>query len=318
MPLLTPKYQPAAWIKNGHLATIYSAKLRRVGNPYQKRQRLELPDGDFVDIDLISSPGSPNYAVLLHGLEGNSLRSYMKGAAVALAREQWNVIALNYRGCSGTPNRKYYTYNAGRTADLEFLIAYLHQNYEIGKLALVGFSLGGNLLLKYLGSQEAGWELVDKAVAVSAPLDLHGTLLALDRRENWLYRTVFLRSLKQKLYQKAKQFPDRISFKTIREIDSLYTFDNLYTAPAHGFKDALDYYTQNSCGQFLPNLETPSLLLNATNDSFLKQTESFPTALAQRSEYLYLETPKHGGHGGFVAPNALYYSELKICEFLDD
>lgn len=318
MPLLTPKYQPAAWIKNGHLATIYSAKLRRVNNPYQQRQRLELPDGDFVDLDLILEPSSTKYAILLHGLEGNTARSYMKGAARALADKGWNVAALNFRGCSGTPNRKYYTYNAGRTADLEFLIAHLHDSYEVDQLALVGFSLGGNLLLKFLGSKQVGWELVDKAVAVSAPLDLHGTLKALDRRENWLYRTVFLKSLKQKLYQKAKQFPDRISFKTIREIDSLYTFDNLYTAPAHGFEDALDYYTQNSCRQFLPNLATPSLLLNATNDSFLKQTESFPTALAQSSEYLYLETPEHGGHVGFVAPNALYYSELKICAFLDD
>ncbi|NQX77479.1 alpha/beta fold hydrolase [Gilvibacter sp.] len=318
MPLVTPSYQPASWISNGHLSTIYSAKIRRVSNPYQQRQRLELPDGDFVDIDLIVKDSSSKFAILLHGLEGNSTRSYMKGAAQALEATGWNIVALNFRGCSGSPNRMYYSYNAGRTEDLEFLIQHVEKQYTPSKMALVGFSLGGNLLLKFLGSKSKGWEAIDKAVAVSAPVDLRGTLLALNRKENWLYRTVFLRSLKQKLHQKAIDFPDQMDHKTVRAIDSLLAFDNQYTAPAHGFKDAIDYYTQNSCGQFLSDLETPSLLLNAANDSFLKKAGSYPVEIAENSDHLFLEVPVAGGHVGFVAPNNLYYSEQKICTFLNE
>ena len=184
MPLLESSYKPTFLFKNGHFATMYAAKLRRLSNPYEDRKRLELPDGDFIDLDYTLNPENKKYVLLLHGLEGNAQRSYMKGAALSLIAAGWNVIAFNFRGCSGTPNRLYESYNAGRTADLEFLIEYLVQTHAPEKLSLVGFSLGGNLALKYLGTQSPGWKHIHKAVAVSAPLDLKGTLLALNNREN--------------------------------------------------------------------------------------------------------------------------------------
>lgn len=317
MPLVESTYTPGVLFKSGHWATMYASKLRRIGSPYAKRERLELPDGDFLDLDITENPESSKYCLLLHGLEGNSERTYMKGAATVLAKAGWNVIAMNFRGCSGSANRKYYTYNAGKTDDLEFVIADLMTNQKPKKVALVGFSLGGNLLLKYLSTQRPGWQYIDKAVAVSAPLDLKGTLLSLNRNENWVYRTYFLLSLKAKLKQKAKLFPELMDVKNIRQVNSLLDFDNLYTAPAHGFKDAFAYYAASSCGQFLPELKVPTLLLNAHNDSFLT-TESFPTVLAKEAEFLFLDTPAHGGHVGFVAGNNVYYSEQKILEFLND
>lgn len=317
MPLVKSSYSPSPWFKNGHWSTMYSAKLRRLAAPYDQRLRLELPDDDFLDMDLINNSESSKYCILLHGLEGNTERSYMKGAARALGRAGWNVVAVNYRGCSGEQNRQYYTYNAGKTDDLEFIIADIVSNKKPTKLALVGFSLGGNLLLKFLGSKRPGSEHVTKAVAVSAPLDLKATLTALTLNENWLYRTVFLRRLKSKLKEKAKQYPDKISNEMMRSIKTLLDFDNLYTAPAHGFIDADDYYTQNSCGQFLEGLKVPTLLVNAHNDSFLTP-ESYPFGFAKESEFLFLDTPDHGGHVGFVSKNGVYYSELKILDFLYD
>lgn len=318
MPIVESPYRPAIPFKNGHLSTIYSAKIRRVSNPYLKRLRLNLADDDFLDLDLsFHQSDDEKICLLLHGLEGNSQRSYMKGSTAALKAAGWHVVAINYRGCSGSPNKHFRSYNAGITADLEFVINYLNKNFKPRRMALVGFSLGGNLLMKYLSTRTAGWDKVDKAVAISAPLDLKGTLLALNSRDNWLYRTAFLLSLKSKLKEKAKRFPKQFDPKQVSEIKSLLDFDNVYTAPAHGYKDAFDYYAKSSCGQYLPELQTPILLLNAHNDSFLCEA-SYPFQLAKNSEYLFFEAPDYGGHVGFVDKNNLYYSEQKIIAFLDD
>lgn len=317
MPLLESSYRPAFWFRNGHWATMYASKLRRLNSPYTSRERLELPDGDFLDLDLIQQANSSKYCLLLHGLEGDANRVYMKGAANTLGSAGWNVVAVNYRGCSGSANRKYYTYNAGKTDDLEFIIDHLISSKKPERIAMVGFSLGGNLLLKYLSTQRPGWDRIEKAVAISAPLDLKETLLSLNRRENWVYRTYFLLSLKAKLKEKLKMFPDKLDPKVIREVGSLLDFDNIYTAPAHGFKDAFEYYAHSSCGQYLPKLKVPTLLLNAYNDSFLTP-ESYPVDLAKGAEFLYLETPEHGGHVGFVTSGGVYYSEQKMLEFLND
>jgi len=318
MPLTSSNYSPFGPFKNGHFSTIYSAKLRITPSLVQERERLTLPDGDFLDIDWsISHEHRQRVVVLLHGLEGNSQRTYMKGMAALLIQNGWDVAAVNFRGCSGTPNKNFDSYNAGRTQDLEAAIASVLGKDLYTEIALIGFSLGGNLLMKYLGERDIVPKEIKKGVAISAPLSLQGSLECLDRRENWLYRTVFLTNLRKKYREKMSKFPEKATMETYQKIKSILDFDNLYTAPAHGFKDAQDYYQKNSSGQFIASIQVPTLLLNARNDSFLS-SDCLPYEFAMSSQKFYLEAPKYGGHVGFHLKNSLYYSEKRALEFINE
>lgn len=317
MPFLSSSYKPPALFRNGHFSTIYSAKFRNTGALPQHRERIILPDGDFIDVDFtFATQASENLAILLHGLEGNAQRTYMRGQAQILSKNGWNVCAVNYRGCSGETNRTYESYNAGKTEDLHAIIEYLLQQDLYKNLALIGFSLGGNLLLKYLGERDSIPKEIVKAVAISSPLDLQGSLDRLSQLHNWIYRTSFLFDLKKKYRAKMKLFPELMSATALKGIRSLKDFDDLYTAPAHGFNDAHDYYTKNSSLQFLPFIKIPVLLLNAMNDSFLSEN-CYPYSLAETSKNIYLETPKHGGHVGFHKTEKTYYSEERALQFLN-
>jgi len=318
MPLVTSPYRSKGLFTNPHFATIYSARIRQKGVLKQDRKRLWLEDGDFVDLDL-SMANQPigKMAVLLHGLEGNAQRVYIKWQAIRLLEEGWDVCAVNYRGCSGEPNLKFESYNAGKTDDLQQVLNQLVEWYPDMDIALLGFSLGGNLLLKYLGERENVPPQVRAAVAISSPLDLRGSLEALSRPDNWVYRASFLHDLRKKYRIKAEQFPERFDKKEDLFISSLLDFDNKYTAPAHGFVDAYDYYRQNSCRQFLPSIKQPVLILNAQNDTFLSPN-CYPADLATKSKNIYLESPKHGGHVGFYQPGKWFYSESRAARFLNE
>ncbi len=317
MPLISSIYKPPALFRNGHFSTIYSAKLRNTGILLQHRERISLPDGDFMDIDFsYASQPTENLAILLHGLEGNAQRTYMKGQAQILNQNAWNVCAVNYRGCSGETNRKHESYNAGKTEDLEAVIEYLLHKDIYKNIALIGFSLGGNLLLKYLGERETTPKEIVKAVAVSSPLDLKGSLHRLSQPNNWIYRTSFLYDLKNKYRTKMKLFPELMTPSDLHHIKTLKDFDELYTAPAHGFIDAYDYYAKNSCLQFLSQIKIPVLILNAKNDSFLSEN-CYPLSLAEKSKNIYLETPNYGGHVGFHKTEKTYYSEERALQFLN-
>ena len=316
MPRVASEFVPSMPFKNRHFATIYSAKLRKAPIILQHRERLQLPDNDFLDLDFsFSKAPTQKIALLLHGLEGNAQRSYIKGQACAFLERGWDVCAMNYRGCSGEPNKKYLSYNAGKTDDLNRVVHYLLEKDRYKEIALVGFSLGGNLLLKYLGEGNALPKSIKKTVAISSPLDLKGSLYELSQWYNWVYRTAFLYDFRMKLRLKMKQYPERMTPAILKQITSLKAFDDLYTAPAHGFKDAEDYYAQNSSLQFLPNISIPVLILNARNDSFLSKN-CYPFSLAEKSKILYLETPKYGGHVGFHKTDRIYYSEARTLQFL--
>jgi predicted alpha/beta-fold hydrolase len=317
MPLISSSYKPLGVFRNTHFATIYSAKLRIAPKLIQRRQRITLKDGDFIDLDFSDAETpSSRIAILLHGLEGNAQRTYIKGQANILVKNGWNACAVNYRGCSGEPNRMFQSYNAGKTDDLEEIVDYLIGLGNYSKIALVGFSLGGNLLLKYLGEGRIIPGEIQVAVAVSAPLSLLGSLEALSKGHNWVYRTSFLVDLRKKFYEKVRRFPSAINASEKIKIRSLLEFDNVYTAPAHGFTDAFDYYEKNSSLQFLPMVKIPTLILNAANDSFLS-SHCYPKTLASQSKNIYLETPKYGGHVGFYLPGENYYSEKRVLEFLN-
>lgn len=283
-----------------------------------QRKRVLLPDSDFLDLDFsFTNEPTIRIAILLHGLEGNAQRTYIKGQAQQLLQNGWDVCAVNYRGCSGETNKSYQSYNAGKTDDLELVIQFILDNYNYSQIALIGFSLGGNLLLKYLGEDRLRPKEVVAGVAVSSPLSLQGSLERLTEGRNWIYRTSFLIDLKNKYRLKMKLFPEQMNSRELRQIKSLLDFDNLYTAPAHGFEDAFDYYKQNSSLQFLSNISIPALILNAKNDSFLSEN-CYPYKFASRSKNIYLETPYHGGHVGFHKTDKAYYSELRAVEFINE
>ncbi len=316
MPIIKSTYKPPFLFQNGHFSTIYSAKVRVAPKIKQTRERIFLPDEDFIDLDWSFATAKTNkLVILLHGLEGNGQRTYIKGAASHINQNNMDAVAVNYRGCSGEPNNLYRSYNAGATEDLDAVVNHILQKDLYDEISLNGFSLGGNLLLKYLGERTQVPAQIKKAIAVSTPLVLKESLEKLNKAHNIIYNTSFLLDLKRKLKQKAIQFPEQTSTEEINKVKTLLDFDNIYTSKAHGFKDAYDYYHKNSSLQFLPEIKIPVLLLQAQNDSFLSPS-CFPVDVAQNHKNIFLEAPKYGGHVGFYNKNNVYYSEKRTVEFL--
>lgn len=315
MPLTPSAYTPHLWFRNGHLSTIYSAVFRNVRNPGQQRERLVLSDGDFLDLDWTrGAMPARRVVVLLHGLEGNAQRPYMLGSVRIFSEAGFDVCAVNLRGCSGEPNRLYRSYHSGATEDLNEVLLHLDRNYAYDQVFLKGFSLGGNLVLKYLGESPAMASKVRAAITISVPCDLHDSLRQLNLPENRLYARRFLVNLRGKLRAKQKLFPEQITDQMIEAVRSLKDFDDLYTSRAHGFADALDYYRKCSCLPLLGEIKVPTLLINAENDSFLGP-DCYPAKAGGENPHLYFERPAHGGHVGFVQPGGFYYNEVRAIQF---
>ncbi|MCB1181909.1 alpha/beta fold hydrolase [bacterium] len=313
MPLLPgDEYRPAWPFRNADAGTIIPSALRRVPALPYVRERVELPDGDFVDLDW-SRVGAGRTALLCHGLEGNSERPYMRGMARALNAAGWDVAALNLRGCSAEPNRLARFYHNGATDDLRAVVAHL----DAPTLALVGFSLGGNLILNYLGEEPATVpDRVAAAIAVSAPVDLAGTAARLVAPRNRIYHDRFLRKLRRKIRAKAAARPGLVDPAGLARVRTLIDFDDLYTAPLHGFADAADYYERCSSGARLPAIRVPTLLLTAADDPLLG-AGCFPAEAAGSSAAFHLLVTRWGGHNGFRAPGGVYWSERQAVRFLD-
>jgi uncharacterized protein len=315
MPIVTSRFSAPWWLRNGHTQTILPALVTRTSPEKFERERLELADGDFLDLDWLRS-GHARLAILTHGLEGSSRADYICGFAAALAAAGWDVLAWNFRGCSGEPNRLLRYYHAGDTGDLGRLIEHSAQRYS--RIALVGFSLGGNVTLKYLG-EAPPHASVNAAVAVSAAVDLAACVRRLDRRaDNWLYRQRFLATLFSKIEQKARQFPGQLDLTGMRRIRGIEAYDERYAAPIHGFRDAEDYYARSSSRQFLSKISVPTLILSARNDPFLAP-ECFPESDAEANPQLFLEAPESGGHVGFLdlRRGVMPWSEWRVAEFLE-
>jgi len=318
MPLLSSDYRPPLHFRSAHLSTIYSGLFRKVDGLDQERERIELPDGDFMDLDWsFTKKPSKKVVILLHGLEGNAQRPYITGSAKAFNEAGINACAVNFRGCSGETNRLYRSYHSGATEDLDAVVQHiLHtKNYE--EIYIKGVSLGGNMALKYVGEPRNIPKIIKAVIAVSAPCNLYSSLKELLKPKNYAYAIRFRKHLTDKLRLKLPLFPDRISRFEIKRIKNLKDFDDIYTAPAHGFKDALDYYEQCSCRQFLLEIQVPSLIINAENDSFLGP-ECYPYHEAEKNPNIHLETPKFGGHVGFIDSENRYYSEKRAIKFLEE
>jgi predicted alpha/beta-fold hydrolase len=300
---------------------------RRVGGVTYRRERLELEDGDFLDLDwALAKPTAAEagrhkskVVIIAHGLEGSAQGTYVKGMVRAFTRRGWDVLALNFRGCSGESNRLLRSYHSGATADLKHVSEHA---VSIGyrQVALVGFSLGGNVVLKLLGEwgAEAPAWLVG-GVGISVPCDLKASAGAMARWSNRLYMSRFLISLRSKLRAKQARFPVECDDSGYGRVRTFRDFDERYTAPMHGFRDAEDYWARCSARFFLEAIRRPALLLSALDDPFLAP-ECFPRELAAKHEWLHLEMPSRGGHVGFVGSGLFpgeYYSERCAATFLD-
>ncbi|MEP6671195.1 MAG: alpha/beta fold hydrolase [Chthoniobacter sp.] len=315
MPVTPSTFRAPPFLRNGHLQTILPVLLPRHVRTFFTRERLELSDGDFLDLDWLRR-GASRLAILTHGLEGSSTQTYIRGMAATLARAGWDVLAYNFRGCSGEPNRLPRAYHSGETGDLRSVIARATADYST--LALVGFSLGGNVILKYLGESPSD-RAIRTAVAICAPIDLAACARKLDQRwTNRIYLRRFIVSLVQKIEAKGELFPGIVDATAARRMRTFQEFDDRYTGPLHGFRDADDYWTQSSARQFLPNITVPTLLLQPRNDPFLAP-EAYPWSEAETNPQLFLETPDSGGHVGFLdlRHGLQPWSERRTAEFLN-
>ena len=314
MPVIKTDYKPPLLFKNRHINTIYSSLFRKTKRPSFKRKRIETLDDDFLDIDFIEN-GSKKIVILCHGLEGSSDSKYIQATAKLLSLNGYSVAAMNYRFCSGEINRQLVTYHSGKTDDLHVVIKYLLPNYD--SVYLVGFSLGGNLILKYNGDGLFSLSPKIKAnVAISVPVDLKGSSISLKRCENVLYRWRFLRTLSKKMLLKHQQFPNQLDVSPLKKVKTLTDFDDFFTSKINGFKDAEDYYLKVSSKQFIPNITKPTLLINALDDPFLSES-CFPIVEAKENSKFNLMTPSYGGHVGFISKGAFYWSEIQILNFLN-
>jgi len=314
VPVVSSSYRAPAWLRGGHLQTIVPALFRRVPRVTTRRERIELSDGDFLDLDWAAS-GSDRLVILSHGLEANSDATYIQGMAGALQRRGWDVLAWNYRGCGGESNRLLKFYHSGASDDLDHVVRHALAVHPASRVDLVGFSLGGNMTLKYLGEREPLPRL-HRAVAFSVPCDLACSSIRLSSPVNrHLYMRRFLVSLRKKLAEKRPRFPDRIDLSGAWKIRDFRGFDDRFTAPLHGFKDAADYWARSSSRPFLSRIPIPALLVNAENDPFLGPG-CFPRTEAEGSECFHLEIPEGGGHCGFSGGGEESWAEVRAAEFL--
>ncbi len=318
MPLVnTSSYKAPFLLKNAHANTVFAALARKVSGVYYDRERIETPDGDFFDLDW-SKLGNDKLVVALHGLEGSANRPYIRGMIREFNRNGWDGLGFNFRGCSGEPNRKPYSYHMGWTLDLEYLIEKILILTSYQEIALVGFSMGGNVILNYLGKKgKEVPKIIKKAVTFSVPCHIESANVEINKFRNKAYLMRFMNSLRQKVIAKSLAFPDSIQYEKENFPKNFYEFDEMYTAPLNGFKNNVDYWRSTSCINHLQKISIPTLLINSLDDTFLSK-ECFPKEIAKQNRHLYLEVTKNGGHVGFVSfsKTGSYWSEKRALEFV--
>ena len=294
-------YRAPWWLPGGHLQTIYPYFLLKRRAPLYRRQRWETPDGDFIDLDWVQE-GTDNapLVALFHGLEGGSGSHYASALMRACARRHWRGVVIHFRGCSGEPNRLPRAYHSGDTDEIAWILQRLRALNPATALFAAGVSLGGNALLKWLGREQAGASaILDAAAAVSAPMDLMTAGDRLSIGLNRLYGFHFLHTLRSKSLAKLERFPDLYAADVVRNARTLREFDNVVTAPLHGFRDTDDYWTRASSKPDLRHIVVPTLIVHARNDPFLPGP--YLPAAGEVSSSVTLDLPDGGGHTGFAS-----------------
>lgn len=313
-------FEAAWWARGRHLQTAWGRLIRRPVDVETVRVRWTTPDGDFLDLDLTEGLPSSPQLLAIHGLEGSSRRKYVRGLLALATRRGWRGVALNFRSCSGELNRTPRLYHAGDTEDLDWVINRLLKRDPSAPVLPVGVSLGGNVLLKWLGEQGSGApDEVRAAVAISTPFDLRASAAMMSRGLGRLYSRHFLRTLKKKALQKARDNPELLDMKAVRRARNWRQYDEAVTAPLHGFASAEDYWQRSSSLRFLERVRRPTLLINAKDDPFFP-ADSLPRSVVEDSSWLTAEFTERGGHAGFVSGSLLgrtaYWAEERAVTFL--
>ncbi len=308
-------FRTPGWLPGGDLQTMVPGLFRKVARKSFESYEIPTPDGDVLELDFYSLENSTEFVILCHGLEGDSRRPYMLGMTEAMLAAGKQVVAWNYRGCGSKLNQKPIFYHSGATYDLETVVKWV-QDRGASHIFLIGFSLGGNLVMKYLGEKEgAAQQHIFAAAAISVPTDLDAGCTHLDRALAWPYRSRFLKTLRAKVLAKAAIFPGAFAVEKLPAMKKIRDFDNWFTAPLHGFADAADYYRQNSSCYFIPAIKRPVLLLQALNDPFLAPA-CYPINLCKNHAFVTLELSDEGGHVGFpVAGCHRNWPETRVPDF---
>ncbi len=313
-------FSPAWWLRNRHLQTVWPTLFSRRADLATRRERFELADGDFLDLDWVGRDSGP-IVVVLHGLMGSISSPYASGILRAIERQGWRGLFVHFRGCSGEPNRLPRAYHSGDTGDLAAVIEAVNQREPVTPIAAIGYSLGGNALLKWL-SETGEVNPLRAAVAVSVPFDIEQVANSIHQGFSRIYERRLTRCLQEAVRSKIDRHGDRIPVdrEQLAQLVDFWSFDNAVTAPLHGFADARDYYQKSSARQFLPAIKTKTLILHAEDDPFMTP-EVIPTP-AELSDSTTLEVSKHGGHVGFVSGRwpwaARYWLEERVPAFLKE
>lgn len=312
-------YRAPWWLPSGHLQTIYARELGKHYSVAYRRRRCATPDGDFIDFDwLAGNETSDKVVVIFHGLEGSSQRHYVVSMMNRVQKHGWRGVVPHFRGCSGEANRLQRSYHSGDSREIDWILRCIKKENPQSEIYAIGVSLGGNMLLKWLGEEgRNAVSIVRRAVAVSVPVDLPAAAAQLDRGfRKLVYTRHFMRSMRPKLLAKAAAHELAIDRETILACATFRQFDELYTAPFHGFANADDYWRRSSSKPWLREIRVPTLLLNAKNDPFLPAS-ALPTP-AEVSNTVQLEYPSAGGHVGFVSgdfPGQLDWLPRRLLKF---
>lgn len=307
-------YRPIFPFTHPKFSTGYPFYFRPKGKDLYQRKRITMPDGDFLDLDLIQYQNR-ELAILCHGLEGDTGSKYLRRLAEHLVTDHYDVVAINFRSCSGEMNLAKRLYHSGETSDVNHVISLFENDYDT--IHLIGFSLGGNVVLKLAGENPNGISSkVTSVQGISVPIHLASAAQEIVKPHNHIFEKRFVKDLSHKAMLKNQQYPGLFDMKKVAQLKNLLELDDLLTAPLHGFKDGQDYYAKSSSKQFLTKLKIPTQIINAINDPFLSE-ECYPYEEAEKMQNIKLLTPKHGGHVGFARPGRKYYwHELRILEFL--
>ena len=318
MPVFSSDFSPTIPFKNAYFNTIYRALFLKDSFNYE-RKRITTWDHDFLDLDF-SLVGSKTLALLIHGLEGSSKSTYMISTSKHLNKIGLDTVCLNLRGCSGEDNLLLGSYHSGKTEDVDFVVNHLLKNYSHENIIIIGFSLGGNLTLKYLGEKSGTISpKIKGGIAVSVPIDIASAEKEMDKLKNKLYIELFFKTMKNKLLQKAHRFPEyNLDKDLLFKATKFKHLEQLYTVPVFGFKSPEDYWEKASSKPFLKTIVKPTLLINANDDSFLSE-ECFPFEEACKSENFFFEKTDYGGHVGFMSSfkaNENNWLEKRIERFI--
>ncbi len=314
-------FAPAWFLRNRHSQTLWGKLARRLPPAPTRLERWDTPDGDFIELHRLDGERNAPRLVMLHGLEGTIRSHYAQGLLHEANRRGWAADLLIFRSCGGEMNRARRFYHSGETTDLSFVIDRLAAAEPDRALIVSGVSLGGNVLLKYLGEKgDAAPAQLKAAAAISVPFDLARSSLQIQKGFARLYQWHFMRSLRRKAVMKLAQFPDIAPAEALAGARTMYDFDHVITAPLHGFASADDYYTRSSSLGWLHGIRRPTLLLSATDDPFLPP-DVFDQVrrIAAHNAWLALEFHPHGGHAGFIGAEGRrlkYFAETRACDFL--